>query len=173
MLTVTVSDADLVMTPPPIADVAVTVIAEERGILLSALGLELEPVPELEEDMEPHPTPQSATPSRQRTAKVVFHRRRKPSGRSKPASATLAAAACQCLTPKLLACFWETDTVRVTTDGVTPSSVTVFLLNVQLTFAGSDPQESCTGWAKPLSGTRLTEATPLVASLTATVPGKT
>ena len=92
--------------------------------------------------MEPQPTPQSATASKQKMANVVFQRRRMPSGSSKPASAMLAAAACQRFTPELLACFLLIATVRVMTDGVTPSSATLALLNVQFKFAGSDPQAS-------------------------------
>lgn len=130
------------MAALPVPDVAVTTIVDEWGFLLSALGLEPGLGLEFEVDMEPQPTPQSATANRQKMANVVFQRRRKPRGSSKPASATLAAVASQRFTPELLACFLLIATVRVTTDGVTPSSATLVLLNVQLKFAGSDPQES-------------------------------
>jgi hypothetical protein len=139
---VTVSGVDLVSAALPGPDVAVTRIVDERGFLLSALGFELGLGLEFEVDMEPQPTPQRATASRQKMANVVFQRRRMPRGSSNAASAMLAAVASQWLTPELLACFSLIATVRVTTEGVTPSSATLLLLNVQLKFAGSDPQES-------------------------------
>jgi hypothetical protein len=92
---VTVSGVDLVIAVLPVPDVAVTTIVEERGFLLSAPGFELVLGLEFEVDMEPQPMPQSATPSKQKMAHVVFQRRRMPSGSSKPASAMLAAAAPQ------------------------------------------------------------------------------
>ena len=134
----TINGVDFVMAPAPAPDVAVTTIVAVRGFLRIELGFELE----LRLELEPHPTPQSAALSRQKMANVVFHWRRMPNGKSKPAKAMLANAPPQWLIPMLPACFALLAIVKLTTDGFTPLSATLLSLKVQVRFIGGDPQES-------------------------------